>query len=75
MQIKIPPNYGKNYVTAFETIYSDIAVEKNIPKMSFLLDRVALDKSLMQLDGIHPNQKAQQIIAEQVKEELLNILK
>ena len=75
MQIKIPPNYGKNYVTAFETIYSDIAVEKNIPKMSFLLDRVALDKSLMQLDGIHPNQKAQQIIAEQVIEELLNILK
>ena len=75
MQIRIPPNYGKNYVTAFETIYSDIAVEKNIPKMSFLLDRVALDKSLMQLDGIHPNQKAQQIIAEQVKEELLNILK
>ena len=75
MQIRIPPNYGKNYVAAFESIYSEIAVEKNIPKMSFLLEKVALDKSLMQLDGIHPNKKAQPIIAEQVREELLSILK
>ena len=75
MQIRIPPNYGKNYVAAFEGIYSEIAEEKNIPKMTFLLEKVALDKSLMQLDGIHPNQKAQKIIAEQVRKELLGILK
>ena len=75
MQIRIPPNYGKNYVAAFEGIYSEIAEEKNIPKMTFLLEKVALDKSLMQLDGIHPNQKAQKIIAEQVRKELLGIFK
>ena len=75
MQIRIPPNYVKNYVTAFESIYSEIAEEKNIPLLTFLLEKVALDKSLMQLDGIHPNQKAQQIIANQVKEELLSIIK
>ena len=75
MQIRIPPNYGKNYVAAFESIYSEIAEEKNIPLLTFLLEKVALDKSLMQLDGIHPNQKAQQIIANQVKEELLSIIK
>jgi len=75
MQIRIPPNYGKNYVTTFESIYSEIAEEKNIPILTFLLEKVALDKSLMQLDGIHPNQKAQPIIAKQVKEELLNIFK
>ena len=75
MQIRIPPNYGKNYVVAFENIYTEIALEKNIPKMSFLLEKVALDKSLMQLDGIHPNQKAQQIIANQVEKELLTIFK
>ena len=66
MQIRIPPNYGKNYVAAFESIYSEIAEEKNIPILTFLLEKVALNKSLMQLDGIHPNQKAQQIIANQV---------
>ena len=75
MQIRIPPNYGKNYVEAFESIYSEIAAEKNIPKMTFLLEKVALDKSLMQLDGIHPNKQAQHIIAEQVKKELLSIFK
>jgi len=75
MQIRIPPNYGKNYVAAFESIYSEIAEEKNIPKLTFLLEKVALDNDLMQLDGIHPNQKAQRIIADQVKKELLNILK
>ena len=75
MQIRIPPNYGKNYVAAFESIYSEIAEEKNIPILTFLLEKVALNKSLMQLDGIHPNQKAQQIIASQVEKELLSILK
>ena len=75
MQIRIPPNYGKNYVAAFESIYSEIAEEKNIPILTFLLEKVALNKSLMQLDGIHPNQKAQQIIANQVEKELLSILK
>ncbi len=75
MQIRIPPNYGKNYVVAFESIYSQIAKEKNIPMLTFLLEKVALDKSLMQLDGIHPNQKAQQIIANQVEKELSIILK
>ena len=75
MQIRIPPNYGKNYVTAFEGMYLEIAEEKNIPKLTFLLEKVALDKSLMQLDGIHPNQEAQKIIASQVKTELLKIIK
>lgn len=75
MQIRIPPNYGKNYVAAFESIYSEIAEERNIPILTFLLEKVALNKSLMQLDGIHPNQKAQQIIANQVEKELLSILR
>ena len=74
MQIRIPPNYGKNYVTAFEGIYTEIAEEKNIPKINFLLDKVALDKSLMQLDGIHPNAKAQPLIAEQIEIEIKKII-
>ena len=74
MQIRIPANYGKIYVPAFESIYSEIAVEKNIPKMSFILEGVALDKSLMQLDGIHPNSKAQPLIAKQVEIEIRKII-
>ena len=75
MQIRIPPNYGKNYVAAFESIYSEIAEENNLQLLSFLMQEVALRKDLMQLDGIHPNANAQPIIANQVRQELLNVLK
>ena len=63
------------YVAAFESIYSQIAEEKNLVMLSFLLEKVALDENLMQRDGIHPNSKAQPIIANQVQEELLRIIK
>ncbi len=75
MQIKIPPNYGKRYVEAFENIYIEISNEKDIPLLTFLLEKVALDQSLMQPDGIHPNEKAQPFIVEQIKLELLEIIK
>ena len=75
MQIRIPPNYGKNYVQAFESIYPEIAEENNLKLLSFLLQEVALRKDLMQLDGIHPNANAQPIIANQVRQELLDVLK
>ena len=68
MQIKIPPNYGKKYSDAFEAIYRKISKQENIPLFPFLLEKVALDSNLMQLDGIHPNLEAQAIIAQEVKE-------
>ena len=74
MQIRIPPNYGKNYVQAFESIYPEIAEENNLKLLSFLLQEVALRKDLMQLDGIHPNANAQPTIANQVRQELLDVL-
>ena len=74
MQIKIPPNYGKRYVNAFENLYPMISKNYQIPLMDFLLENVALDQNLMQLDGIHPNSKAQPIIAKQIYNEIKNIL-
>ena len=75
MQIKIPPNYGKRYVTAFENIFSQVAEEQNLSMLTFLLEKVALNKELMQQDGIHPNKAAQPLIADQVKTELLKFIK
>ena len=75
MQIKIPPNYGKRYVNAFENLYPMISKNYQIPLMDFLLENVALDQNLMQVDGIHPNSKAQPIIAKQIYNEIKNILK
>ena len=73
MQIKIPPNYGKKYSDAFEAIYKKISKQENIPLFPFLLEKVALDSNLMQLDGIHPNLEAQAIIAQEVKESFLDL--
>ena len=70
MQIKIPPNYGKKYIEAFENIYSEVASETNAKLISFMLENVALRDDLMQPDGIHPNEKAQPVIAEQIKREI-----
>ena len=75
MQIKIPPNYGRRYVSAFENLYPKISKTYQIPLMDFLLENVALDQNLMQADGIHPNSKAQPIIAKQIYIEIKNILK
>ena len=70
MQIRIPPNYGKKYIEAFENIYSEVASETDAKLISFMLENVALKEDLMQPDGIHPNEKAQPVIAEQIKEEI-----
>ena len=70
MQIKIPPNYGKKYIEAFENIYSEVASETDAKLISFMLENMALRDDLMQPDGIHPNEKAQPFITEQIKKEI-----
>tara|TARA_B100000035_G_scaffold151437_1_gene129041 strand:- start:3260 stop:3889 length:630 start_codon:yes stop_codon:yes gene_type:complete len=75
MQIKIPRNYGKRYVEAFEKIYEELSVNYQIPLLDFMLDDIAFDNSLMQADGIHPNRKAQPLIASKMEEMLIDLLK
>ena len=75
MQIRIPPNYGKQYTIAFESVFQDLAKKENIPLIPFMLDEIALDEDLMQVDGIHPNTKAQPKIAVFLKKELVSFLK
>lgn len=82
MQIKIPPNYGPRYSQMFEGIYAEIvASEKNITLLPFFMEDIATrgvetsgQSDLMLADGLHPNQKAQPLIAQQLKEQLNAIL-
>ena len=73
--MKIPPNYGKRYVDMFYNVYPQLAKELNIPLVPFLLEDVALNKDLMQADGLHPNAKAQPILAEKIEPYLFPLLK
>jgi len=72
--MKIPPNYGKRYIDLFYNVYPQLAKEMNIPTIPFLLEEVALSSDLMQSDGLHPNAKAQPIIAEKIWQQLLPLL-
>ena len=74
MQIRILPNYGKRYQTQFESIYEKVSNETNTTLVPFMLEDVALDKNLMLQDGIHPNEKAQPLIANFVYKSLKTYL-
>jgi len=57
--MRIPPNYGPDYTEQFRSSYSDLARDKKLPLVPFLLNDIALLPDLMQADGIHPNELGQ----------------
>jgi acyl-CoA thioesterase-1 len=73
--MRIPPNYGKRYTNMFYNVYMQLSKEMKIPYVPFILEDVALIKELMQPDGLHPNAKAQSIIAERVWIPMQSLLK
>ncbi|WNL43416.1 arylesterase [Halomonas sp. PAMB 3264] len=64
--IDIPPNYGQAYRDAFTGVYRTLADEYDVALLPFLLEGIALDRALMQSDGIHPTAEAQPLILENV---------
>lgn len=69
-EMQIPTNYGRRYTQMFMQVFTDIAQENNIPLIPFFLEDIALDKALMQNDGIHPTAEAQPMITELLKPQL-----
>jgi len=64
--MRIPPNYGERYTTAFAKVFDDVAADKNVPLVPFLLEGVGGVDKLMQDDGVHPAVKAQPQLLENV---------
>ena len=62
--MKLPPNYGARYTTAFAEVYSSLADEKNVGLVPFFLQGVGGVPELMQTDGIHPAQEGQPTLLE-----------
>jgi acyl-CoA thioesterase I len=73
--MRIPPNYGPAYTQAFHELYVDLAARERLAFVPFFLDGVALDDTLMQEDGLHPNAKAQPALLDQVWPMLKPLLK
>jgi acyl-CoA thioesterase-1 len=57
--MRMPPNYGPEFTEQFRSCYSDLARDKKLPLVAFLLADIAQFPNLMQADGIHPNELGQ----------------
>jgi acyl-CoA thioesterase-1 len=72
--MEAPPNFGREYTTAFRQAFRDVAREQGVPLLPFLLQGVAGDQALNQGDGIHPNAEGARRIADLVWRELQPML-
>lgn len=72
--MQIPPNYGTRYSRQFSELFPVLAQEHRSNLVPFLLEGMALQKDLFQADGIHPNETAQALIADNVWPVLKNLL-
>lgn len=73
--IRIPPNYGPRYANEFADMYPGIAKQYHLPLVPFLLEKVALDSTLMQDDGLHPNARGEPLVLDTVWQVLEPLLK
>jgi len=74
MDIKIPPNYGTRYNKLFNQTFTKVATLSDISILPFFMESIVIKPELMQLDGIHPNIKAQPLIVEFMKQQLDSLI-
>jgi acyl-CoA thioesterase I len=72
--MQMPPNYGPEYVEGFRRAYEEIAREEKVPLVPFLLEGVALDRDMFQDDNLHPNERAQPVLTDNVWRQLRPML-
>jgi acyl-CoA thioesterase-1 len=64
--IRLPPNYGPRYSEGFHAIFAELSESQQVSRVPFLMEGVALDRGLMQSDGLHPNADAQRRLLDNV---------
>lgn len=64
--MQIPPNMGQEYTDEFKAIYPEVAAEKNVTLIPFLLEGVAGNPDLNLPDGIHPTEAGHKIVFETI---------
>jgi acyl-CoA thioesterase-1 len=64
--MRLPPNYGVDYSKRFAAMYQGLSREKSVKLVPFLLEGLEDTEQYFQPDRIHPNQKAQAIMLDNV---------
>ena len=74
-QMEAPPNMGPDYTSTFHAMFPELARERGVTLLPFLLQGVAGVSRLNQSDGIHPNNEGERIVADNVWRALQPLLK
>lgn len=72
--MEIPPNYGPGYTAAFRQVFKELAEKHPVKFVPFLLEGVGGVAGLNQADGIHPNARGHEVIAQTVLPFILECL-
>ena len=75
VQMEALPNLGPKYAADFHAVYPSVAREKGVTLIPFLLANVAGKRDLNQGDGVHPNDRGEHIVADNVWHGLEPVLK
>ncbi|MEW6693412.1 Esterase TesA [Tepidimonas thermarum] len=73
----MPPNYGERYRAQFRAVYAELARDEKVALVPFFLAGVAdgpQAAALFQPDRIHPNERAQPILLDNVWPQLNRLL-
>lgn len=73
--MRMPPNFGPTYTSAFEAMYRDVAKATKSALVPFFLEKLGTDLKYFQPDRIHPTREAQPMMLETVWPVLLGVLK
>jgi acyl-CoA thioesterase-1 len=72
--MRLPPNYGVRYTTAFAQVFASLAQEQQVALVPFFLEGVGGVPAMMQRDGIHPAAAAQPLLLENLWPVLKSLL-
>jgi len=61
-----PPNWGEEYMSAFDRIFPELARVHAVPLYPFFLEGVAMNPELNQPDGLHPNERGVAVLVDRI---------
>ncbi|MBA1184357.1 arylesterase [Stutzerimonas nitrititolerans] len=64
--MRMPPNLGQRYTSAFADAFDSLAEEKDLPYVQFLLEGIGGVQGMMQADRVHPTAQAQELMLDNV---------
>lgn len=73
--MRVPPNYGPDYSKRFAALYQGLAREQSVKLVPFLLEGLDDTDRYFQPDRIHPNQRAQPVMLDNVWSALRPMIK